>query len=309
MSRSLLQENAAAVNAVEARGVEAAMSRAATLLIVDDEPETLHLLRTYFQTQGYQVLSAASGEEALSIAREHSPDLIVLDIRLPDIDGFEVFRRLRAHRRTQGIPVIFLTEKRERESRLSGLELGAHDYIPKPFSLQELRARVQNILRRSQAEPAFDGLTGLPGRPLILEHLREQLARSDWGALLIGLQGLDAFGDRYGFVAREDAIRAVGLLLAAVNRESGDSFFLGHVGEGWFVLVGEGRQVDAVIERVVARLRGALPYFYPLQDVEADPHHLPPLHVAFAAVQGAEGPFSSPEEVLDRLRERRKTAS
>ncbi len=285
------------------------MSRAATLLIVDDEPETLHLLRTYFQAQGYQVLSAASGEEALSIVREHSPDLIVLDIRLPDIDGFEVFRRLRTHRRTQEIPVIFLTEKRDRESRLSGLELGAYDYIPKPFSLQELRARVQNILRRSQAEPAFDGLTGLPGRPLILEHLREQLARPDWGALLIGLQGLDAFGDRYGFVAREDAIRAVGLLLAAVNRESGDAFFLGHIGEGWFVLVGEGGQVDAVIERVVARLRGALPYFYPLQDIEADPHHIPPLRVAFAAVQGAEGPFSSPEEVLVRLRERRKIVS
>jgi DNA-binding response OmpR family regulator len=170
------------------------MARVATLLIVEDEPETAGLLGSYFQAQGYEVLTAASGEEALALARERLPDLVVLDIRLPDIDGFEVFRQLRAHRRTREIPVIFLTEKREREDRLAGLELGAHDYIPKPFSLQELRARVQNILRRSQVEPAFDGLTGLPGRPLILEHLQEQLGHAEWSVVLIGLDGLEAFG-------------------------------------------------------------------------------------------------------------------
>jgi len=93
------------------------MARVATLLIVEDEPETAGLLGSYFQAQGYEVLTAASGEEALALARERLPDLVVLDIRLPDIDGFEVFRQLRAHRRTREIPVIFLTEKREREDR------------------------------------------------------------------------------------------------------------------------------------------------------------------------------------------------
>lgn len=282
------------------------MSRVATLLIVEDELETIRLLETYFQAQGYRVLTATSGEEALSIAWEHLPDLVVLDIRLPDIDGFEVFRRLRAHRRTQEIPVIFLTEKRERESRLTGLELGAYDYIPKPFSLQELRARVQNILKRSQAEPAFDALTGLPGRPLILEHLREQLGRTDWGALLVGLEGLEGFGERYGFVARDDAIRAVGLLLAGINHESGDLFFLGHLGDGWFILVGEAHQVQAAQSRAVARLSNALPYFYPLQDVEGDPAQLPPLQVVSAMVRGSEGPFTTPESVVERLYERRE---
>ncbi|WP_376793394.1 response regulator [Thermoflexus sp.] len=282
------------------------MRRVATLLIVEDEPETVNLLDMYFQAQGYQVLTATSGEEALSLAREHAPDLIVLDIRLPDIDGFEVFRQLRAHRRTHEIPVIFLTEKRERENRLTGLEMGAHDYIPKPFSLQELRARIQNILQRSRAEPALDGLTGLPGRPLILEYLREQLGRSDWGALLIGLEGLEGFGERYGFVARDDAIRAVGLLLAGLNHENGEAFFLGHMGGGWFIMIGEGHQVHAIIGQAIARLRSALPYFYPLQDVEEHPRQLPRLQVVAAQVQGAEGPFPTPESVIQRLNERRK---
>ncbi|MDT7947823.1 response regulator [Thermoflexus sp.] len=282
------------------------MARVATLLIVEDEPETAGLLRSYFQAQGYEVLTAASGEEALALARERLPDLVVLDIRLPDIDGFEVFRQLRAHRRTREIPVIFLTEKREREDRLAGLELGAHDYIPKPFSLQELRARVQNILRRSQVEPAFDGLTGLPGRPLILEHLQEQLGHAEWSVVLIGLDGLEAFGERYGFIARDDAIRAVGLVLAGVNHESGDPFFLGHLGEGWFVVVGERHLLGPAAERMVARLKNALPYFYPLQDVEEHPEDLPPLQVVTAQVHGAEGPFHHPEEILGRLQERKR---
>jgi len=283
------------------------MGRTATLLIVDDEPETLQMLETYFRAHGYQVLTAASGEEALAVAHGEPVDLIVLDIRLPDLDGFEVFRQLRAHRRTRETPVIFLTEKRERESRLTGLELGAYDYIPKPFSLQELRARVQNILARSRAEPAFDSLTGLPGRPLVLDHLREQLERPDWGAALIGLQGLEAFGERYGFVARDDAIRAVGLLLAGVNHEHGDAFFLGHIGEGWFVLIGPAHPLRAAVPRAIARLRAALPYFYPLQDMEERPAELPPLRVATAQVDGAEGPFADPEAVIRRLLERRET--
>jgi CheY-like chemotaxis protein len=282
------------------------MAHIATLLIVEDEPETANLLERYFQGQGYEVLTATSGEEALALARERPPNLVVLDIRLPDIDGFEVFRQLRAHRKTREIPVIFLTERGGREDRLVGLELGAYDYIPKPFGLQELRARVQNILRRPQAEPALDRLTGLPGRPMILEHLRERAGHVEWAVVLIGLDGLKAFGERYGFIARDDAIRAVGLVLAGVNHESGDPFFLGHLGEGWFVVIGERHLLSPAAERMVARLKNVLPYFYPLQDVEKCPEDLPPLRVMTAQVQGTEGLFRHPEDVLSQLQERKR---
>ncbi|PVE32348.1 hypothetical protein DC030_15185, partial [Enterococcus faecalis] len=104
----------------------------------------------YFKVQGYQVFHASRGEDAVRMITEAAPDIAVLDIRLPDIDGYEVCRRLRQNRRMHDLPVIFLTEKREREDKLIGLELGAVDYITKPFDIQELRLRVRNALRRFQ---------------------------------------------------------------------------------------------------------------------------------------------------------------
>ncbi len=101
------------------------------------------------------------------------PDLTILDIRLPDIDGYEVARRLRSNRRTEDIPIIFLTEKRNRVDRLQGLEIGADDYITKPFDIQELRLRVRNALRRSSHGALNNPVTNLPEGGLVDERLRE----------------------------------------------------------------------------------------------------------------------------------------
>ncbi|RMF35375.1 MAG: DNA-binding response regulator, partial [Chloroflexi bacterium] len=120
------------------------MTEVQRILVVEDDVDTAEMLTAYFEAQGYEVLSAAWGEDALRMTQEVVPDLVVLDIRLPDIDGYEVCRRLRSHRRTEHIPIIFLTERRERIDRLTGLELGAVDYITKPFDIQELRLRVRN---------------------------------------------------------------------------------------------------------------------------------------------------------------------
>jgi DNA-binding response OmpR family regulator len=108
-----------------------------TLLIVEDDVYVADMLNAYFNVQGYKVLTAHWGEDGVKVCLSHLPDLVILDIRLPDIDGFEVARRLRENRRTQDIPIIFLTEKREREDRLEGLKLEAEDYITKPFDIQE----------------------------------------------------------------------------------------------------------------------------------------------------------------------------
>ena len=113
------------------------MSEIQHILVVEDDMDTSEMLSSYFEAQGYDVLTAAWGEDALRITEDVVPDLVVLDIRLPDIDGYEVCRRLRSHRRTEQVPIIFLTERRERTDRLTGLELGAVDYITKPFDMQE----------------------------------------------------------------------------------------------------------------------------------------------------------------------------
>jgi len=118
---------------------ESKMNMEHTLLIVEDDCDTSEMLRVYFEAQGYRVITAASGGEALEKGRQQLPDLILLDIRLPDIDGFEVGKQLQDDLRTSRLPVIFVTERRERDDRIMGLKLGAIDYITKPFDVQELR--------------------------------------------------------------------------------------------------------------------------------------------------------------------------
>jgi DNA-binding response OmpR family regulator len=123
------------------------MSQVNTILIVDDEPTGREVLATLLQPQGYQLLMAANGQEALEQAAAHLPDLILLDVMMPGLDGFEVCRRLRADARLGEVPIIMLTALDDRASRLQGIQAGADDFISKPFDRVELRARVRTIVR------------------------------------------------------------------------------------------------------------------------------------------------------------------
>jgi DNA-binding response OmpR family regulator len=127
------------------------LDRKPKLLIIEDDPDQAEALNAYFRVLGYDVFTVNWGEDGVRAAQTVLPDLIILDIRLPGIDGFEVARRVRGDRRTNEIPILFLTEKRERYDRLQGFEVGADDYITKPFDVQELRLRVRNIIKRRAA--------------------------------------------------------------------------------------------------------------------------------------------------------------
>lgn len=117
----------------------------AMILVVDDEPNIREVVELYLRRDGHSVLTAADGEEALRLHRQQRPDLVVLDLMLPKLNGFEVCRRIQAEQR---VPVIMLTARGEEEDRIIGLGLGADDYVSKPFSARELAARVQAVLRR-----------------------------------------------------------------------------------------------------------------------------------------------------------------
>ena len=116
------------------------------ILVVEDEVNTSELLRRYFEIVGYDVVNAHTGQEAIDMALEHEPEVIILDIVLPDLDGYEVCKRLRSNEKTGKTPIVFLTTKDERSDRLEGLRLGADDYLSKPFDVEELRLRVHNII-------------------------------------------------------------------------------------------------------------------------------------------------------------------
>ena len=125
----------------------------ARLLVVDDEPDILSILVYQLSKEGFRVSTSVNGQSAIATAAEERPDLVILDLMLPGIDGYEVLKRLRQNEATASIPVILLTARREEEERLRGFEYGADDYVTKPFSPQELVFRVRALLRRTHSEP------------------------------------------------------------------------------------------------------------------------------------------------------------
>ncbi len=270
------------------------------LLIVEDDRDTAEMLMAYFGAQGYEVVTSAWGRDAIRRAQQESvPDLILLDIRLPDIDGYEVCKQLRAHRRTQNVPIIFLTEKRERNDRLSGLELGAVDYITKPFDVQDLRLRVRNIMRRSQYQTLVHPVTGLASQELVEERLSLLLNQQNWAVLTIHVGGLDEFADRYGFVARDDALRALALLTnnaVSENQADPDSYFVGQLNDNSFMVICEAQRVHELRERLSGRIKQSVNFFYPAKErTPAIPR--PDLTFSLGVVTGANGPFSNSESL------------
>jgi len=273
----------------------------ATLLIVEDDVDVAEMLTAYFRSQGYEAVSVNWGEDAIKACRAARPDLIILDIRLPDIDGFEVANRLRSNQRTQDIPIIFLTEKRERRDRMRGLELGADDYITKPFDIQELRLRVRNSLRRTAQSTLTNPVTGLPEGALVDERLEECLQSQDWALLLIGLDNLTGFRETYGFVASDDLQRAVSLMIHNAMRDvGGANDFLGQSDSARFILVTQLSSLAALEERIRSRLESSLDYFYPLKDrgSQVSTGKLT-LHIASLTVN--DGPFKSLNDLKARI--------
>jgi len=210
----------------------------ARLLIVEDDVDISTMLKIYFGGLGYDVDTAMRGSDALEKTRHALPHLIVLDIMLPDIDGYEVCRTLRTNTRTSHIPVIFLTQKDERSDRLQGLELGADDYITKPFDIEELKLRVQGAIRRSERESLTDPRSGLPAGRLIEEQLRKIIRETGWAFLDIRINNFEPFKDVYGFVAGDDVLRFTGMMVGEVLDELGSpGDFVGHAGGDNFIII------------------------------------------------------------------------
>jgi len=222
------------------------------LLVVEDDSDISNMLKIYFSGLGYDVDTAMRGNDALEKTRQVLPHLIVLDIMLPDIDGYEVCRVLRKSTRTSHIPVIFLTQKDERSDKLQGLELGADDYITKPFDIEELKLRVQGAIRRSEREALTDPRSGLPAGRLIEEQLRTTIRQADWAYMDIRLNNFDQFSEVYGFVAGDDVLRFASMLMSEVVDEVGSpNDFIGHAGGDNFIIITS----DAGAEKIRQRLK------------------------------------------------------
>jgi CheY-like chemotaxis protein len=235
------------------------MADTSQILIVEDDVDLVKMLDLLFQDLGYQISTTPYGEEALILCEETMPELVILDIYLPDIDGYEVCRRLRNNPLTKHIPVIFLTVRALKDDKLMGLELGAVDYITKPFDTEELKLRVQNIMREIQHKRSMDGITALPRGRLIEDQFRLLLRRENWALMYMGIRGFGAFKETYGLESAKVVLRiTASTLLEAVGELGTVDDFVGHVGEDDFVVITVPARAQALISKIKGDFKSAL---------------------------------------------------
>lgn len=233
-----------------------------TILVADDEPVNRTLIQRRLEREGYRVITVRNGSEAVEKAREYLPDLVLLDVMMPEMDGMDACRLIKEDEATRDIPVIFLSARDETEMKVSGLTLGANDYISKPFKAEELLARVHVAIRlkrerdrlRSSAEEATaradiaqeramtDALTGLLNRyglqhVLAREHAEARRYGRPLSCLMIDLDNFKSANDRYGHAAGDQALQQVAGVLREVVRKADTVFRYG--GEEFLVLLPE----------------------------------------------------------------------
>jgi len=237
------------------------------LLVVEDDIDIGNMLKIYFSGMEFDVDVAVRGSDALEKTKQVLPNLIVLDIMLPDIDGYEVCRNLRTNMRTSHIPVIFLTQKDERSDKLQGLELGADDYITKPFDIEELKLRVQGAIKRSERESLTDPRSGRPAGRLIEDQLRRIIREKGWALLDAKVNNFEPFKDVYGFVTGDDVLRFTSILIGEVVDELGSTTdFIGHAGGDNFIIITSEEKSASIKARIKQRFNSEVQSHYNFMD-------------------------------------------
>ncbi len=241
-----------------------------TILVVDDDPDIARFVEVNLRSAGYEVAVAGDGEEALEKATELRPDLVLLDVMMPRIDGFEVASRLRKNPQTANTSIIMLTAKALSADKVTGLQSGADDYIIKPFDPIELLARVKGTLRRAKEMRNLSPLTGLPGNIRIQEEIERQVRDNRaFAVLYCDLDNFKTYNDQKGFVRGDRLIQATARTIQdAVLEFSGADSFVGHVGGDDFVAVVPTDVAEDIAKRICERFDGSRSEFYEAEDLE-----------------------------------------
>lgn len=223
------------------------------VLVVDDDADIARFIEINLRFEGYEVQTASNGSAALAYIGEQQPDLVLLDVMMPNLDGVQLCRLLRADPATANMPVIMLTAKSLSADKVVGLTAGADDYIIKPFDTLELVARVRSTLRRNAEMRSVSPLTGLPGNNRIdLEIAGRVSTDARFAVCYFDLDHFKAFNDRYGFLRGDDVIQLAASALRQAAAEADEPpAFVGHVGGDDFVAVCEQEQAEPLCRRVV----------------------------------------------------------
>ncbi len=238
------------------------------ILMADDDPDIRMFLEVTLSLAGFDVRVTTDGAEAVAAAREDAPDLILLDVMMPNLDGLGATRQLRADPRTSDIPIILVTAKAMGMDKVSGLAEGADDYVTKPFDPDELVARIRAALRRSAAMRQVSPLSGLPGNTRIEAEIDRRIASDgDFALLYCDLNKFKAYNDHYGFMEGDKVLKSFASMLAAtVSELTPTDGFVGHVGGDDFVVVTGSPDFEAIAGEVCDRFDSLAPSFYNEED-------------------------------------------
>ncbi len=232
----------------------------ARILVADDDPGIREVLADMLQRAGFEVECAADGAQAIKRVEQNRPDLLLLDVDMPEKNGWEVAQRVKSDPVLHHLPVLFLTSMGQTKNKVKGLELGANDYITKPFEPRELLARVRSALRNVREELEANPLSGLPGNPSIERELNRRIRSGEGFAVLYAdLNNFKAFNDHFGFKRGDDILRRAAQTLLGVTKP-GD--FVGHIGGDDFILVTAPDRAEVMCKKIVAEFRKAAPTFY-----------------------------------------------
>jgi DNA-binding response OmpR family regulator len=239
------------------------------LLVIEDDPDTANMLSMYFSSQDYRLVVVGRGDEGIAAARQQLPDLILLDIILPDTDGYVVCGQLRASPRTGHIPIIFLSEKGSLSERVAGLGAGAQDYITKPFDLEELRLRIKNLIARSLNDNLVDPRTNLPTGRWLDEQVKRARERPGWHVLEARIEGFRSFVDQYGFLAGDEVLSFTSRLLAETADKIGTrEDIVGQPAQTSFLILTGAADPGGLAGELQTRFAAEVPAHYSFMDRE-----------------------------------------
>ncbi len=246
------------------------MAAGRKILVVDDEPHIRKILQFLLEQEGFQVTPAENGEVALEKLKTFTPDLILLDVMMPRMDGFTVLQHLRDNFQTSWIPVIMLTAKGESSEKVRGLKGGANDYLTKPFNHDELMLRMRNMLDWSQAQRDANPLTGLPGNRAIEQEVQRRLqAQAPFSFLYLDIDNFKGFNDYYGYSRGDEAINFLARLLRRCSQEAGDpGDFIGHIGGDDFVAITTPEKSEQLGQRLIDEFDAGVIELYDPEDRE-----------------------------------------
>lgn len=240
------------------------------ILVIDDTEFMIKLISDILENAEYEVIRASSGGEGLLKVRSEKPDLVILDVIMPGMNGFEVCKILRDDESNNLMPIIMLTAQDSEEDKLKGLDLGADDYIIKPFNPRELLSRVRNTLKRIDRNRWANPLTGLRGNVEIQSEINSRIAKRELFAVLyVDLDNFKAYNDVYGFAKGDTAIKLTAdILLDTIKLFGNNKDFIGHIGGDDYVVITTPKCAESIAQAIIEDFDKKIAYLYQKEDVD-----------------------------------------